>query len=73
MDNTVVPCFLTQCIFTMQTALAIVIAVCISRESKTTRNVYWSRASVCACVSVCLSVRRHMPTLLHGPRCNLGE
>ena len=29
----------------------------ISRESKTTRNVLWSRASVCLCVclSVCLS------------------
>ena len=28
----------------------------ISRESKTTRNVLWSRASVCLCVCVCLSV-----------------
>jgi len=25
------------------------------------------------CVSVCLSVPRRIPTLLHGPRCNLGE
>ena len=24
------------------------------------------------CVSVCVSVPRHMPTLLHRPRCNLG-
>jgi len=39
----------------------------ISRESKTTRNVLWSRASVC------LSVRGRMPTLLHGPGCNLEE
>ena len=39
----------------------------ISRESKTTRNVLWS------CASVCLSVRGRMPTLLHGPGCNLGE
>jgi len=30
----------------------------------------------CICVSVCLSVPRHMPTLLHamhGPGCNLGN
>jgi len=38
----------------------------ISRESQTTRNVLWSH------VSVCLSVRDRKPTLLHGPRCNLG-
>ena len=41
----------------------------ISRESQMTRNVLWSRASVC----VCVSVRGCMPTLLHGPGCNLGE
>jgi len=45
----------------------------ISRESKNTRNVLWSRASVCLCVSVCLSVRGRMPTVLHGPGCNLGQ
>ena len=28
---------------------------------------------VCVCVSVCLSVRGRMPTVLHGPRCNLGQ
>jgi len=39
----------------------------ISRESWTMRNVYWSRTSVC--VSVCDS----MLTLLHGPKCNLGN
>ena len=43
----------------------------ISRESKTTRNVLWSRASVC--LSVCVSVRGRMPTLLHGPGCNWEE
>jgi len=32
------------------------------------RNVYWSRTSVWVCVSVC----GRMPTLLHGPGCNLG-
>jgi len=31
------------------------ICIYISRESKTTRNVLWSRASVCVCVRVCLS------------------
>ena len=41
----------------------------ISRESWTTRHVLWSRGCVC----VCLSVRGHMPTLLHGPGCNLGS
>jgi len=41
----------------------------ISRESKTTRSVLWSRASVCLSVSV----RGRMPTLLHGLGCNLGE
>ena len=41
----------------------------ILRESKTTRNVLWSRASVC--LSVC--VRGRMPTLLHGPGCNFRE
>jgi len=28
---------------------------------------------VCVCVCVCLSVRGRMPTLLHGPGCNLEE
>ena len=27
---------------------------------------------VCVCVCVCLSVPCHIPTLLHGPGCNLG-
>jgi len=36
----------------------------IKHESQTTRNV---------CVSVCFSVRGCMPTLLHGPGCNLGN
>jgi len=39
----------------------------ISRESKTTKNVLWSRASVC------LSVRGRMPTVLHGPGCTWGS
>jgi len=48
--------------------LTIIVSIyCISRESQTTWNVLWSRASVC------VSVRGRMPTLLHGPGCNLGE
>jgi len=35
------------------------------------QNVLWSRASVC--LSVCVSVHGRMPTLLHGPGCNLGS
>jgi len=31
------------------------------------------RVSVCVCLYVCLSVHVHMPTLLHGPGCNLGS
>jgi len=27
---------------------------------------------VCVCLCVCVSVRGSMPTLLHGPGCNLG-
>ena len=30
------------------------------------------RLCVCVCASVCLSVPRHIPTLLHGPA-NLGN
>ena len=28
---------------------------------------------LCVSLSVCVSVRRRMPTLLHGPGCNVGE
>ena len=39
-----------------------------------TRNVLWSPMSVClyACLSVCVSVRGRMPTLLHGPDVTWG-
>ena len=39
----------------------------ILRESYTTQNVVWLRASVCVSLSVCVSVRGRTPTLLHGP------
>jgi len=32
---------------------------------------YCGHARLCVCV--CVSVHGHMPTLLRGPRCNLGE
>jgi len=32
-----------------------------------------ARLSLSLCLSVCLSVRGRMPTLLHGPGCNLGS
>jgi len=31
------------------------------------------KSRVCVCVCVCLPVRGRVPTLLHGPQCNLGE
>jgi len=47
------------------------ITFCVSRRR---RKMYCghARLCVCVCVCVCLSVRGHMPTLLHGPGCNLG-
>jgi len=44
--------------------------ICVSRVVDDA-NVLWSRASVCLCVSVCVPVRGRMPTLPHGPGCNL--
>jgi len=37
------------------------------------KNVLWSRASVSVCVSVCLSVRDRMLTLLHEPDVTWGS
>ena len=42
-----------------------VITFCVSRRR---RKMYCGHARLC----VCLSVRGHTPTLLHGPGCNLG-
>jgi len=39
------------------------------RVSCRRREMYSGHARLC----VCLSVRGRMPTLLHGPGCNLGE
>jgi len=39
----------------------------------TEANVYWWRPSVCLCVSICLSVPRRIPILLHGSGCNFGN
>ena len=42
-----------------------------TREAYSRQKVYWSHTSVC--FSVCVSVAHHIPTLMHGPGCNLGE
>jgi len=39
----------------------------VSHRQREMRNVYWSQAPVC------LSVPRHIPTLLHAPGSNSGE
>jgi len=39
--------------------------------SRRLRETYSGHARLCVCV--CVSVPRHMPTLLHGPGCNLGN
>ena len=46
--------------------LMTVITFCVSRRR---RKMYCGHARLC----VCVSVRGRMPTLLHGPRCNLGS
>jgi len=45
------------------------------RVSRRRREMYCGHARLCVCLSVCVfvSVRGRMPTLLHGPGCNLGE
>ena len=44
----------------------------ISRESYRRREMYTGHARL-SCVSVCLSVPRRIPTLLHGSGCNFGN
>jgi len=41
------------------------------RVSRRRREIYCGHARLCVCV--CLSVRGRMPTLSHGPGCNLGS
>jgi len=43
------------------------------RVSRRPREMYCGHARPCVCLCVCLSDRGRMPTLLHGPGCNLGE
>ena len=47
----------------------LVLALCLVpfRVSRSRREMYIGHARVC------LSLPRHMPTLLYGPECNLGE
>ena len=53
------------------------LSVITFRVSRRPREMYCGHARLCVCASVCLSVcvsvRGRMPTLLHGPGCNLGE
>ena len=39
------------------------------RVSRRRREIYCGHARLCVCLSVCLSVRGRMPTLLYGPGC----
>ena len=49
-------------------ALALcLVTFCLSRRR---RKMYCGHARLCVCL--CVSVRGRMPTLLHGPGCNLG-
>ena len=43
------------------------------RVSRRQREMYIGHARLSVCLCVCVSVRRRMPTLLYGPRCNLGN
>ena len=56
-----------QAVLALQSEYLVIFRV--SRRRR--QNVLWSRASVCLCV--CLPVCGRMPTLLHGPGCNLGS
>jgi len=43
------------------------------RVSRRQCEMYIGHRHLCVCLSVCVSVRGCMPTLLHGPEFNLGE
>jgi len=45
----------------------------IFRVSRRRREMYCGHARLCVCLSVCLSGRGCMPTVLHRPGCNLGS
>ena len=62
------------CAAAMRRFCQITLSIVTFRVSHDDANIIlWSRASVCVCVCVCVFVRGRMPTLLHGPGCNLGE
>jgi len=54
-------------------ALLLVRPQSINRSLHFARDVDDAKCIVVTSVCVCLSVRGRMPTLLHGPGCNLGE
>jgi len=43
------------------------------RVRRSRGEMYIGHGRLCVCVSACLSVPYRIPTLLHGPGCNLGE
>jgi len=83
--NSVISCsvlsqLLVLCMFTASQVTTLekdrnvnIITFRVSRRRRESREMYIGHARLSACVSVCLSVRRRMPTLLHGPGCHLGE
>ena len=50
-----------------------IISIFTFRVSRRPREMYCGHARLCVCLSVCVPVRGRVPTLLHGPECNLGE
>jgi len=56
--------------------IMMIIIIITFRMSHRRREMYCGHAHLCvclSCLSVCLCVRGHMPTLLYGTGCNLGE
>ena len=53
------------------------VILCINIITFQRREMYCGHARLCVCLSVrlsvCLSVRGRMPTVWHGPGCNLEE
>jgi len=66
-------CYHSNNMFTNTTLLDYTVTVITFRVRRRRREMYCGHARLCVCVSVCLSVRGRMPTLLHGHRCNVGS
>ena len=70
-------CFCAWLQWTHNIALSTSNSIITFRVSRRRREMYSGHARLCvclcACLSVCMSVPRRIPTLLHGPGCNLGN